>query len=396
MIIKPMVRSNTCFTAHPEGCKVHVNEQIEYVKGKEKINGPKNVLVIGASTGYGLASRIVSAYNCNAKTVGVFFERPAADKRTASAGLYNSAAFEENANQNEVRHFSINGDAFSDEIKEKTIEVIKEKLDGKIDLVVYSIASPKRTHPKTGETYASTLKPIGSRYDTKTVNFLTGKLSTISIEPATEEEIEKTVIVMGGEDWQMWIDALAKADVLADGVKSLAYSYIGPKMTYPVYREGTIGRAKEHLEATAKNIDAQLKKALNGEAYVSVNKALVTQASSAIPAVPLYISLLYKKMKENNTHEDCIHQIYRLFHDFLYSGNLKLDDKGRIRLDDLEMMPEVQKDVQELWDKVDEDNIFEISDLKGYQDDFYRLFGFGFDGIDYSKDIDPEVEINLL
>ncbi len=395
MIIKPMIRSNMCFTSHPDGCEKNVKEQIEYVKSKQKIEGTKKALIIGASTGYGLASRIVAAYGCGADTVGVFFERNAEENRTASAGLYNSAAFEKFVSADGSKSFSINGDAFSDEVKEKTINLLKKEI-GKVDLVVYSIASPKRTHPKTGETYASALKPIGKKYTTKALNFITGKMSDVSIEPANEEEIEKTVIVMGGEDWTMWIDALLKADLLAKDAVTVAYSYVGPTLTFPIYRDGTIGRAKEDLEKTAFLLSDKMKN-INGKAYVSVNKGLVTQASSAIPAVPLYISLLFKVMKEKNLHEDCIHQIYRLYKDFLYNKDgVKTDSEGRIRIDDWEMKPEIQKEVADLWAKATDENIGTISDLDGYRKDFYRLFGFEMDGIDYTKDVDPQAKIKLI
>lgn len=396
MVIKPMVRNYMCFSAHPEGCRKNIEEQIDYIKSKEKIsNGPKNVLVIGASTGYGMASRIAAAYGCGANTIGVFFERNAEEGRTASAGMYNTAVFEEMSQKDGFKSWSINGDAFSNEIKEKTIALIKKEI-GKVDAVIYSIASPKRTNPQTGEVFASTLKPIGREYTTKTLNFSTGKINNVTLQPATEEEIEKTTYVMGGEDWEFWIDALLKADVLEENTITVAYSYIGPVLTYPIYRDGTIGKAKEHLEKTAFKLTDKLA-GVKGRAYVSVNKALVTQASSAIPAVPLYISLLYKSMKEKNIHEDCIHQIYRLYSDYLYNSKTPLlDNEKRIRIDDWEMRDDVQNEISSIWDKITDENIRDFCDLDGYRKDFFRLFGFDVEGVDYDKDIDPVADIKLV
>lgn len=391
MIIKPKSKGFICITAHPEGCTQNVWEQIDYVKKQVPVNGPKKVLVIGASTGYGLASRITAAFGANADTIGVFFERPASDKRTATAGWYNVAAFERMANKAGLYSKSINGDAFSDEIKEQTIELIKEDL-GKVDLVIYSLASPRRTHPITGETFSSVIKPIGNAFTNKTIDFHSKVVSNITIEPASEDEIRQTVAVMGGEDWEMWIQALKNAGVLAEGIMTAAYSYIGPEITHAVYREGTIGRAKDHLEATSKAITSQLKE-LSGKAFISVNKALVTQSSSAIPVVPLYISLLYKVMKEKGLHEGCVEQMYRLFKNRLYSDSLILDELGRIRMDDLEMKNDVQKEVSSLWEKVNTENIDSLSDIKGYGDEFFRLFGFGFKNINYDNDIDENIDI---
>ncbi|MFD2672953.1 enoyl-ACP reductase FabV [Marinicrinis sediminis] len=392
MIIKPKIRGFICTTAHPEGCAQHVQEQIDFVKAQDKVDGPKKVLVIGSSTGYGLASRIASTYGSGAATIGVYFERPSAENRTGTAGWYNTAAFEKAAQAEGYYAKSLNGDAFSDELKAKTIELIKEDL-GQVDMVVYSLASPRRTHPKTGESFSSVLKPIGETYTNKTVNTNTGEVSDISIEPANEEEIRQTVAVMGGEDWTMWMDALREAGVLAEGVTTVAYSYIGPALTYPVYREGTIGRAKDDLEATAHKLHEELQ-ALNGRAYVSVNKALVTQSSAAIPVVPLYISLLYRVMKEKGLHEGCIEQMYRLFADRLYSKEeMATDEKGRIRVDDWEMKPEVQQEVAKLWEQVHTDNLNELSDFTSYQAEFLRLFGFGIEGVDYEQETDPNVEV---
>ncbi|MBH8598037.1 MULTISPECIES: enoyl-ACP reductase FabV [unclassified Thermoactinomyces] len=392
MVIKPKFRGFICTTSHPEGCARQVARQIEYTKSQPKINGPKKVLVIGSSTGYGLASRIVSAFGAGADTIGVFFERPSSGNRTATAGWYNSAAFEKEAAKAGLFAKSINGDAFSKEIKEQTIDLIKKDL-GQVDLVIYSLAAPKRVHPETGEVFSSVIKPIGQSYTNKTVDFHSGQVSETTIEPATEEEIRHTVAVMGGEDWKMWIDALLKAGVLAEGATTVAFSYIGPEITYPVYREGTVGRAKDDLEKTAHDLDAQLKQ-IGGHAYVSVNKALVTQSSAAIPVVPLYISLLYQVMKEKGLHEGCIEQMYRLFADRLYAGGeVPVDGQGRIRIDDLEMKEDVQKEVLNRWDRVNNETLREISDIEGYRRDFFQLFGFETEGIDYEADVDPDVKI---
>ena len=394
MIIEPRMRGFICLTAHPEGCKQNVKNQIEYIKSKGKINGAKNVLVIGASTGFGLASRITSAFGSDASTVGVFFEKPPKPGKTASPGWYNSAAFEEEAAADGLYAKSINGDAFSKEVKAETIALIKKDL-GKIDLVIYSLASPVRQHPETGVLYRSTLKPIGGTFTNKTVDFHTANVFEISIDPANEEEIENTVTVMGGEDWKMWMDALNDAGVLENNVQTVAYSYIGPALTEPVYRKGTIGRAKDHLEATAYEITESLK-AINGKGYVSVNKALVTQASSAIPVIPLYISLLYKIMKAKNIHEGCIEQIQRLYAERLYTDTLSLDNKGRVRIDDWEMRDDVQVEVAKLWEQATTDNILSISDLKGYEQDFLNLFGFGFDGVDYAAEADEMLQVKSI
>jgi len=386
------MRGFICLTAHPEGCEKNVVTQIEYVKSKGPIEGPKNVLVIGASTGFGLASRIAAAFGSNAATIGVFFEKPPAEGKTATPGWYNSAAFQKHALEAGLYAKSINGDAFSNEIKKKTIDLIKKDL-GKIDLIIYSLASPVRMHPKTGVLHRSVLKPIGVTYTNKTVDFHTGIVSTISIEPCTEEDITNTVAVMGGEDWEMWIDALKEADVLAPNALTLAYSYIGPSLTEAVYRKGTIGRAKDHLEATAFKIADKLKPT-GGNAFVSVNKALVTQASSAIPVIPLYISLLYKVMKKDENHEGCIEQIQRLFKDRLYTSNeIPVDEKGRIRIDDWEMLDSVQSQVAELWPKASTESLPLIGDLQGYKSEFLSLFGFGLDSIDYSLDTNENLSI---
>ncbi len=395
MVIEPRMRGFICLTAHPEGCEKNVVNQIKYVKSKGPIEGPKNVLVIGASTGFGLASRITAAFGSSAATIGVFFEKPPAEGKTATPGWYNSAAFQKHAEAAGLYAKSINGDAFSKEIKKNTIDLIKKDL-GKIDLIIYSLASPVRMHPVTGVLHRSVLKPIGVTYTNKTVDFHTGIVSTISIEPCSEEDISNTVAVMGGEDWEMWIDAMKEADVLAPNALTLAYSYIGPSLTEAVYRKGTIGRAKDHLEATAFKIADKLR-ATGGNAFVSVNKALVTQASSAIPVIPLYISLLYKVMKKEGNHEGCIEQIQRLFKDRLYNSNLiPVDEKGRIRIDDWEMLDSVQSQVAELWPEASTETLPLIGDLQGYKSEFLSLFGFGLDGIDYSLDTNENLSINGL
>lgn len=394
MIIQPRVRGFICLTSHPEGTAQHVKDQVEYVKSKGKItDGPKKVLVIGASTGFGLASRISAAFGSDAATIGVFFEKPAAAGKPGTAGWYNSAAFEKEAQAAGLYAKSINGDAFSDEIKKQTIDLIKKDL-GTVDLVVYSLASPRRTHPKTGVAHGSVLKPIGQSFTNKTVDFHSGVISDISIQPVeNEEDITNTVAVMGGEDWKFWIEDLKAAGVLAEGIKTVAYSYIGPELTYPIYRNGTIGQAKDDLEGTVPALN-ELLKDLGGVSYVSVNKALVTQSSSAIPVVPLYISLLYKVMKEKGIHEGTIEQMQRLFAERLYNGgNVQLDEKGRIRVDDLEMRPDVQAEVAKLWEQATTENLEEISDIKGYRKDFFNLFGFNLDSIDYEADTNEVVNV---
>lgn len=392
MIIKPRTRGFICTTAHPEGCARQVEQQIDYVKKHPAIHGPKNVLVIGASTGYGLASRIVAAFGAGANTVGVYRPSAASATRTASAGWYNSAAFEKAAVEAGLKSFSVTGDAFSAETKRKTADLIRSEL-GQVDLVVYSVATARRTHPETGETHTSVLKPIGRSYTNKTVNFHTGEVSTVTLEPASEQEIADTVIVMGGDDWKLWIDALEEAGALAEHAVTVAYSYIGSNITQPIYREGTIGRAKDHLEQTARELSDRLSKG-GGRAYVTVSKALVTQSSSAIPVVPLYMSALYKTMKEKGIHEGTIEQMYRLFADRLYvSGETPVDAEGRIRIDDWEMRDDVQAEVAKLWDELDSENIYRLSDLEGFRREFFQLFGFEVDGVDYERETDPVVEV---
>jgi enoyl-[acyl-carrier protein] reductase/trans-2-enoyl-CoA reductase (NAD+) len=395
MIVAPKIRGFICTTAHPTGCAKHVADQIAVVKSRGPIaNGPKKVLVVGSSTGYGLSSRIAAAFGSGAATIGVFFEKPAEAERCGTTGWYNSAAFETEAKAAGLYARSFNGDAFSDAMKAEVIEAIKKDL-GQVDCVIYSLASPRRTHPKTGEVFKSCLKPIGASYTNKNLNTGNGVVNEVTIEPATDDDIAQTVAVMGGEDWEMWIDALQGAGVLADGVQTVAYSYIGPEVTWPIYKNGTIGRAKEDVERVQRILDAKLAP-IGGKAWVSVNKALVTQASSAIPVVPLYISLLYKVMKAEGTHEDCIEQMDRLFRDRLYNGDPQPDEAGRIRVDDWEMAPAVQQLVDQRWKEVNTDNLAELADFEGYQSSFLRLFGFGLEGVDYDADVAVGVGVPSL
>lgn len=386
MIVKPKIRGFICTTAHPTGCDKHVKEQIDYVKKSGSFNGPKKVVVIGSSTGFGLASRITAAFGSGAATIGVSYEKLPTDKKTATPGYYNTIALETSAKEAGLYAASINGDAFSNEIKEQTIKLIKENL-GKVDLVIYSIASPRRTDPKTGITYSSVIKPTKEAYKNKTIDIMSGEMTEITVEPATDEEVENTVKVMGGEDWKLWISALNDADVLEKNAITIAYSYIGPDLTFPIYRDGSIGKAKVHLEKTAHDI-TELYSELGVKAYVSVNKALVTQASSAIPVVPLYISMLYKIMKEKDIHEGCIEQMYRLLKDKVYIDDVKTDEAGRIRVDDWEMREDVQGEIAKIWDIISEDNKDEYTDLDGYREEFNKLFGFGYKDIDYDIDVD--------
>jgi enoyl-[acyl-carrier protein] reductase / trans-2-enoyl-CoA reductase (NAD+) len=390
MIIKPKVRGFVCVTAHPEGCAAHVQEWIDYVQSKGPLQGgPKKVLVIGSSTGYGLASRIAAAFGSGAATLGVFFERPSEEGRPATPGWYNTIGFTQAARARGLYAQNINGDAFSDDIKRQALERIRADL-GQVDLVIYSLASPRRVHPKTGVVHKSVLKPVGASYTNKTVDTDKGIVSEVKIEPATEAEIADTVAVMGGEDWKMWMDALSEANLLAPGAQSVAYSYIGPEVTWAIYKNGTIGLAKNDLERAAKNIDSLLKLNGGGRAFISVNKALVTQASSAIPVVPLYISILYKIMKARGTHEGCIEQIHRLFSTHMFNGNTpKFDEAGRVRIDDWEMRPEIQSAVQEIWPRVTTENIAAETDIAGYRSEFLKLFGFGLKGVNYEQETEP-------
>ncbi|MDR0533997.1 MAG: trans-2-enoyl-CoA reductase family protein [Verrucomicrobiales bacterium] len=389
MIIRPKIRGFICVTAHPQGCATHVREQIDYVKSKGTLTaGPKRVLVIGSSTGYGLASRITAAFGCGAKTIGVFFEKAAEGEKLGTAGWYNSVAFEQAANREGLYAKSFNGDAFSDELKTKVVEQIRKDW-GQVDQVIYSLASPRRTNPRTGESVKSCLKPIGTVYKSRTLDTDKAQVLDVSIEPATEQEIADTIKVMGGEDWIWWMEALEQAGVLAPGCTTLAYSYIGPEITHAVYTNGTIGAAKKDLEQAAAKLNAKLAVS-GGYAHVSVNKALVTQASSAIPVVPLYISILYKIMKEKGLHEGCIEQMQRLYADHLANGKQPvLDANGRIRIDDWEMKPEIQAAVAAIWPTVTTENLKQLTDFEGYQKEFLKLFGFGLSGVDYEADSNP-------
>ncbi len=383
MIVTPKVRGFICTTAHPTGCEAEVCRMIDYVKGKPRVNGAKRVLVIGSSMGYGLAARIAMAYSCGAKTLGVMFDRPASGNKTATSGWYNTKAFEKRAAADGLYAKTVNGDAYSDECKKQVIDIIKSDL-GKVDAVIYSLAAPRRT---VGDTvYTSVLKTTGKAYTNKTIDLRTNTLRDVTIESATEDEIAATIKVMGGEDWEMWIDALKKADAIEDGAVTAAYSYIGPEITHPMYYEGSIGMAKADLFETSKRLTE--KYSANGiKAYISVNKALVTQSSAAIPIVPLYITLLYKVMKKKGLHEGCIEQMYR-FTERLFKADKGLDSEGRIRLDDLEMREDVQEEVAKLWNGLTQENLKECADIDGYWADFYALFGFGIKGVDYEADVD--------
>jgi enoyl-[acyl-carrier protein] reductase/trans-2-enoyl-CoA reductase (NAD+) len=393
MVIKPKVRGFVCVTAHPAGCAAHVQEWIAHVKSHPPLTrGPKKVLVIGSSTGYGLASRVTAAFGSGAATLGIFFERPSEEGRTATPGWYNTIAFTNAAHAAGLYAKNINGDAFSADIKRQALDLIRADL-GQVDLVIYSLASPRRTHPVTGAVHKSVLKPVGQAYTNKTVDTDKGIVSTITIEPANAQEILDTTTVMGGEDWEMWMQALSEAKLLAPGAQAVAYSYIGPEVTWAIYKNGTIGLAKNDLERAARDIDSLLKLHHGGgRACISVNKALVTQASSAIPVVPLYISILYKIMKAKGTHEGCIEQMQRLFATQLYAPTgPKFDEAGRIRVDDWEMRPEVQSAVKEIWPQTTTENLATLTDIAGYRSEFMKLFGFGLPGIDYEADAEPHV-----
>ncbi|MBU5458831.1 enoyl-ACP reductase FabV [Anaerostipes sp. MSJ-23] len=394
MIIAPKVKDFLCLTAHPEGCKKNVSNQIAYVRSKGEIPGQaKKVLVIGCSTGYGLASRIVAAFGCHADTIGIMFEKPAKGKRTATPGWYNTAAFEKFAKEENLYAKTINGDAFSQEVKDQTIEMIRKDF-GKVDLVIYSLAAPRRTAPDE-VTYRSVLKTTGEEFTNKNLNLKDNTVGTKTIPAATKEEIHDTVKVMGGEDWKLWMEALSKADVLEENTVTVAYSYIGSELTYPIYFEGTIGAAKKDLHKTAQEITEEMKEK-GVHAYISVNKGLVTQASAAIPIVPLYMAILYKVMKEKKVHEGCIEQIDRLFLQKQLLDQPEVDEHGWIRLDDLELSKDVQTEVKRRWELVDTDNIKELGDIEGYWEDFYHMFGFGEEGVDYEADVDPVVSISSM
>jgi len=394
MIIKPRVRGFMCITTHPTGCEANVKNQIGFIKSQGAIDGPKRVLVIGSSTGYGLAARVTAAFGSGASTLGVFFEKPGTDRKPGTAGWYNSAAFHQFAEQDGLYAKSINGDAFSTEVKDKVINTIKQDL-GQIDLVIYSLAAPRRQHPVSGDVFNSTLKPVGKNVTMRGVNTDKEEIQEFSLEAASQQEIDDTVAVMGGEDWQMWIDALGEAGVLAEGAKTTAFTYIGEKITWDLYWDGTIGQAKKDLDTKVLAIRDKLG-ANGGDARVSVLKAVVTQASSAIPIMPLYLAMLFKEMKQNGTHEGCIEQLYRLFTECLYSDAPRTDEEGRLRVDELEMQPGVQAAVADAWSKISNENLSELTDFKGYKEEFLKLFGFEMDGVDYDADVNPEVAINNL
>ncbi|MEL0192012.1 MAG: enoyl-ACP reductase FabV [Halieaceae bacterium] len=395
MVIKPRVRGFLCTTTHPEGCRENVRRQIAHVQsGGPLSNGPKRVLVLGASTGYGLASRITAAFGCGAATIGVFFEKEGSERKPGTAGWYNAAAFHEQAEVAGLYAKSFNGDAFSDDMKTQVIDLIKADL-GQIDLVVYSLAAPRRTHPKTGVVHSSTLKPIGSDTTQKGVNTDKEEIQEYHLEAATQEEIDNTVAVMGGEDWQMWIEALDEAGVLAEGAKTTAYTYIGEKITWDIYWHGTIGAAKQDLDKRVVDIRTLLA-GQGGDARVSVLKAVVTQASAAIPAMPIYLAILFKVMKARGVHEGCIEQVNRLFRESLYGDARGVDEEGRLRADNLELDPEVQAEVATIWEQIDTDNLKDLSDFDGYRREFLQLFGFEVHGVDYDADVDPVVPIKQL
>ena len=394
MIIKPRVRGFMCITSHPSGCEKNVRDQIDYIRAQESIDAPKRVLVIGSSTGYGLSARITAAFGSGASTLGVFFEKPGSERKSGTAGWYNSAAFHKYAEEDGLYAKSINGDAFSDDIKKTAIETIKSDM-GQVDLVIYSLAAPRRQHPVTGEVFNSTLKPVGKDITMLGINTDKEVIQEFSLEKATTKEIEDTVAVMGGEDWQMWLDALSAAGVLADGAKTTAFTYIGEKMTWDLYWDGTIGQAKKDLDTKVLSIREKLAQT-GGDARVSVLKAVVTQSSSAIPVMPLYLAMLFKEMKAEGSHEGCIEQLYRLFTEGLYCDNPRLDNEGRLRMDELEMRPNIQDKVAESWAKISTENLHSLTDFEGYKQEFLGLFGFNIAGVDYEADVNPEVAIDNL
>ncbi len=396
MIIKPKIRGFICTTTHPVGCEANVREQIAYTQAQGKIeNGPKRVLVIGASSGYGLSSRIAAAFGSDAATIGVFFEKPGTERKPGTAGWYNSAAFDKCAKEAGLYAKSLNGDAFSHEAKQKTIELIKEDL-GQVDLVVYSLASPVRKMPDTGEVVRSALKPIGEPYRSTAIDTNKDVITEAEIEPATEEEVANTVTVMGGEDWELWINALEDAGVLADGCKTVAYSYIGTDITWPIYWHGALGKAKQDLDRAAGELNAKLSGAHQGQANVAVLKSVVTQASSAIPVMPLYLSMVFKVMREQGIHEGCMEQVHRLFNTGLYGTTAEMDDGNRFRMDDWELRDDVQKACRDLWPQVTSENLFDVTDYQLYKDEFLKLFGFGIDGVDYEADVNPDVQFDVI
>ncbi|MGO1189792.1 enoyl-ACP reductase FabV [Vibrio casei] len=397
MIIKPKIRGFICTTTHPVGCEANVKEQIAYTKAQGPIaNAPKRVLVVGSSSGYGLSSRIAAAFGGGASTIGVFFEKPGTEKKTGTAGWYNSAAFDKLAKEEGLYSKSLNGDAFSNEAKQKAIDLIKADL-GQIDMVVYSLASPVRKMPETGEVIRSALKPIGETYTATAVDTNKDIIIEASVEPATEQEIQDTITVMGGEDWELWMSALSEADVLAEGCKTVAYSYIGTELTWPIYWDGALGKAKMDLDRAAAALNEKLSE-INGTANVAVLKSVVTQASSAIPVMPLYIAMVFKKMREEGVHEDCMQQIYRMFTQRLYKedGSVpEVDEKNRLRLDDWELREDIQQHCRNLWPQITTENLKELTDYVEYKEEFLKLFGFGVDGVDYDADVNPEVNFDV-
>lgn len=397
MIIEPKIRGFICTTTHPEGCRANVQEQIAYTKSQAPlVNGPKRVLVVGSSTGYGLASRIAAAFGGGAATIGVFLEKAGTEKKPGSAGWYNSAAFDEFAKAEGLYSKSLNGDAFSHEMKQAVIDTIKADL-GQIDMVVYSLASPVRKMPDTGELIRSSLKPMGETYTATAVDTNKDILIEASIEPATEEEVENTVKVMGGQDWELWINALADAGVLAEGCKTVAYSYIGTEITWPIYWHGALGKAKMDLDRAAGELNQTLA-SVNGTANVAVLKSVITQASAAIPVMPLYIAMVFKKMREEGVHEGCMQQIFRMFSQRLYKADgsvAEVDSENRLRLDDWELRDDIQQHCQDLWSKVTNENLRDVTDYQAYKDEFMKLFGFGVDGVDYAKDVNPVVAFDV-
>jgi len=398
MIIKPKIRGFICTTTHPVGCEANVKEQIAYTKAQGPIkNAPKRVLVVGSSSGYGLSSRIAAAFGGGAATIGVFFEKPGTEKKTGTAGFYNAAAFDKLAHEEGLYAKSLNGDAFSNEAKQKAVELIKQDL-GQIDLVVYSLASPVRKMPETGELVRSSLKPIGETYTSTAVDTNKDVIIEASVEPATEEEIQDTITVMGGQDWELWMQALEEGGVLAEGCKTVAYSYIGTELTWPIYWDGALGRAKMDLDRAASALNDKLS-ATGGSANVAVLKSVVTQASSAIPVMPLYIAMVFKKMREEGIHEGCMEQIYRMFSQRLYKEDgtaPETDDKNRLRLDDWELREDIQKHCSELWPQITSENLKELTDYELYKEEFLKLFGFGVEGVDYDADVSPQVEFDVI
>ena len=392
MIVEPKIRNNTCLTSHPVGCARNVVEQINYIRSQGTQQGFSRVLIIGSSSGYGLSCRIAAAFGMKAATVGLAFEKPGTETSTGTAGWYNTVAFEREAEKAGIPAFSLNGDAFSDQVKDQAIEIIEKRL-GKLDLVIYSLAAPRRRDPVTGQVFWSAIRPLAAPVSTKSLDLIKGEIVETSIEKATGEQVEGTVKVMGGEDWELWLNRLRDAGLLEKGARTVAFSYIGPDITYPFYRDGTLGEAKRHLEATARRLDSRMR-ADGGRAFVSVNKALITRASAVIPAVPLYVAALYRVMKRKALHEGCIEQSWRLLRDFLSRWHPDVDEEGRIRLDDRELREDVQREVRSIWRVVDNENLTALTDIEGVRDDFYRFFGFRQPTVNYHVDVDMRTWVN--